>query len=601
LLLAVALVEPRAGENARMMRFVVDCRRPEAVRPLDGLFNLPVPFAAHFVQAELFCLWKLGLAVPDQVWDTWAAERALLLGLYHARYAAEKPADELEEARAKERAEEDVASSCSLIASCSRRGIRHPFAGDKARLQESFLTHAADRPFSREQIEYAAADAVTAAHLYPVQVQVAVAQGCLPHLTTVEMPWSVTNARMVWDGVRMSTERCRELLDAGRRHAQRLSEESRRMGVANVNSHPQLVAFFRGAGLLDAFRVRDGYSFDDDHLEPAEGRHPAVRMIRTLRRIMRMLADKAFTGELVGADGRLHPDHRQLGAESGRNAMRGPKVGGIGRALRPLVVPDDGFAIGEVDLSQIEVGIAAAVYGDPQLVAMFNARDVYTNMAKRYYAVQLPPQAQTLPDQVFKKKYRGLRDAMKVFTLATIYNITPFGLSLRLGISVGQAEQEQAKFLAMFPDLSRALDEAPKYGILRGYAFLCSGLRRWRGRGGNATQWEINWMRNTPVQGSAGVVFKVAGNRLSRRYRHYRAKLILPMHDAFVFEAPKPHLQAIAKITAEVMRSAVQEYFPCLDPQVDVNIDHGGCWNKDGKHRSLALWLVDPEHARRYL
>ena len=54
----------------------------------------------------------------------------------------------------------------------------------------------------------------------------------------------------------------------------------------------------------------------------------------------------------------------------------------------------------------------------------------------------------------------------------------------------------------------------------------------------------------------------------------------------------------MAKITGEVMRSAVQEYFPALDPQVEINIDHPDCWNKDGKWRSLALWMIDPELAR---
>ena len=73
------------------------------------------------------------------------------------------------------------------------------------------------------------------------------------------------------------------------------------------------------------------------------------------------------------------------------------------------------------------------------------------------------------------------------------------------------------------------------------------------------------------------------------------------MHDAFVFEAPKQCLQAVAKITAEVMRGAVQEHFPVLDPQVDINIDYPHCWNKDGKHRSLTLWMARPELARRYL
>jgi DNA polymerase-1 len=187
---------------------------------------------------------------------------------------------------------------------------------------------------------------------------------------------------------------------------------------------------------------------------------------------------------------------------------------------------------------------------------------------------------------------------MKICTLATIYNITPHGLSVLLGITVERAARELEKFLGLFPALARAQREEATFGAIRGYANVCSGLRRWRARSGAPTVWETNWLINTPVQGSAGVVFKVAGNRLYRRYQHYGARLILPMHDAFVFEAPTASLGKVAKVTAEVMRSTVQEYFPALDPQVKINIDHPDCWNKDGKWRSLALWMIDPELAR---
>jgi DNA polymerase-1 len=597
LLLAVVLVEKAADGGVQLNRFVVDCRRPETVAPLADLFRIPVCFVGHRLEAELICLWRLGLPTPNEVWDTWVAEKALLLGLSHPRYKKARPADDLEEAEAKEAAEEEKELKCSLPATCARRGVLFPFAADKERLQQSFLDHPDGAPFTEEQREYNAADAEAAVRVYPAQVQAAAERGCLGHLVEIEMPWTVTNARMVWDGVRLDGEQCGKLLAACDRHQQRLGQELGELGLANVDSYSQVKDFFEAAGLLHAFRTGDGHSFDDDHLEAAAGLHPVVSKIRLLRKIGRMRSGKALTGELFGADGRLHPDHRQLGAESSRNTMRWPNIGGIGRALRPLVVPEAGHAIGEVDLSQIEVGIAAAVFNDPDLIQMFNGRDVYAAMAKRYYAAELPPEAQAMPDKQFKKKYPDLRDRMKVFTLAVIYNITPFGLALRYNISVERAAEERARFLAMFPALARALHEASAHGAIRGYAYLCSGLRRWRARTGFAWQWEMNWMINTPVQGSAAVVFKVAGNRLYRRFQHYRTRMILPMHDAFIFEAPKEHLQTVAAITAEVLKSTVQEYFPMLDPQVEENIDHPECWNKDGHADSLARWIVDPASA----
>ena len=528
--------------RAVLYRFVLDLRQPGVLAPLGTFFRLPVPFAAHFAQAELFCLWKLALPTPDAVWDTCLAERAFQLGVHHPRYKGGGSEDEVEQARAKEETEAEIDFACGLVPTCLRRGVPYPFAAAKDRLQASFLTHPEDQPFSPEQQAYVAADAEAAARLYPIQVQAALAQNALNHLQRVEMDWTVTNARIAWDGVRVDPDLCERLLAACRRHARDLPAQLAELGLGNVNSHPQLKEFFRSLGLLDAFRDGNRYTFDDDHLEAAEDRHAAVPLIRTLRKARRLLDDRfLLTGALVGADGRLHPDHKQLGAESGRNTMSNPNVGGLGKALRPLVVPSDPatHAVGEVDLSQIEVGVAAALFADPDLIAMFNQGDVYSTMARRYYADRLPSEALGLPDREFKQVYRSYRDRMKVFTLAIVYNITAVGLARQLGIGRSQAQVEREKFLALFPSLVRALGEASDYGAIRGYAELCTGLRRYRARAGAPTPWEVNWLRNTPVQGSAGVVFKVAGNRLRRRYPHYGAKIILCLHDAFLFEAPR--------------------------------------------------------------
>jgi DNA polymerase I len=603
LLLAVVLGETRPDGQAVLYRFVLDLRQPGVRGPLGAFFRLPVPFVAHFAQAELFCLWKLALPTPDSVWDTCLAERAFQLGVHHPRYKGGGSEDEVEQARSKEEAEAEIDFSCNLVSTCQRRGVPYPFAAAKERLQASFLTHPEDQPFSPEQQAYVAADAEAAARLYPIQVQAALVQNALNHLQQVEMDWTVTNARIIWDGVRADPALCEQLRQACERHIGGLSAQLTEQGLGNVNSHTQLKEFFRTIGLLDAFRAGAKYTFDDDHLEAVEDHHVAVPLIRTLRKIQRLINDQLLTGALVGADGRLHPDHKQLGAASGRNTMSNPNIGGIGKPLRPLVVPDDPatHAIGEVDLSQIEVGVAAALFGDPDLIVMFNRGDVYSTMARRYYADRLPPEASGLPDREFRKVYRSYRDRMKVFTLAIIYNITAVGLARQLGLGRPQAAREREKFLALFPSLVRALGEASAYGAIRGYAELCTGLRRYRARAGSPTPWEVNWLRNTPVQGSAGVVFKVAGNRLRRRYPHYGAKIILCLHDAFLFEVPRTHLEAVAGITGEVMRGAVQEYFPALDPQVDVNIEHPQCWNKDGKHLSLEYWMEDPERARTYL
>ena len=98
-------------------------------------------------------------------------------------------------------------------------------------------------------------------------------------------------------------------------------------------------------------------------------------------------------------------------------------------------------------------------------------------------------------------------------------------------------------------------------------------------------------MRNHPVQGSAADAFKLAGIRLDKLYRQYGAKLIIPVHDAYVFEVPLDVLSNVAKLTARVMCESVQELFPNLQPRAEINISHPECWNKEGKADALEQWL----------
>lgn len=597
LLLSLALAEPNESGGGTVAAFVMDLRRSEVLPAVAELLRLPVCFTAHFAQAEFLCLFRVGLHEPRIVWDTWACEKVRYLGRGHKKYKVARNADDADLARAAEDAEAETEFSYSLVSTCQRYGVAYPLAGDKERLQRSFLEHPADAPFSAEQIEYAAADAVAAARLYPAQVPAAVQAGLLYHLQAVEMPWVATNARMIWRGVRIDQTLCRRAFDACDDHLTRLSAQLAEYGVPNVRSHQQLSRFFEKLGLLDLFK-RDGkVSFDKDLLADFSDRHPAIPLIRAARRVYDLRKEQILTGELIGADGRVHPDHRQLGTHTGRQTCRWPNLLGLGKVFRPFVVPDPGRGLGELDWSQIEVGIAAAVYGDAALVRMFNTGDVYSAMAQDFYRDQLTEADRALPGHTFKKTHSKLRNRMKTCTLGLIYGLTAHGLAQYLAVTPAEAAVVQERLLDLFPALRRELATAGAIGGRRGYALTASGLRRYRARGGAITNWERNWMTNHPVQGTAAVVFKAAGNRLDRLYRRYDAWLVLPMHDAFVFEAPLDSLGEVAGLTERVMCETVQEWFPELEPRVDVNIARPECWNKDGHADSVERWMTDPTYS----
>lgn len=134
-------------------------------------------------------------------------------------------------------------------------------------------------------------------------------------------------------------------------------------------------------------------------------------------------------------------------------------------------------------------------------------------------------------------------------------------------------------------------DRQRSLSVIRGHATSMTGLRRYRTRRGPADWGERNWLINHPVQATAADIFKTTGIRLDRLYPEYGAKLIIPLHDAFIFEAPLEQLEEVAKLTEWVMVDEVKEYFPELWPRVELNLSRPDCWNKDGQAESLEQWL----------
>jgi DNA polymerase-1 len=595
LLLSLALVEPQSQEKGIVYPFVMDLRAPELSSILGELFRLSTCFVGHAIRGDLFCLLRLGLPEPRIFWDTQIHEMALYLGEQHKKYHLTGREDEVKDIQIQKEVQEKRQLSYSLLATCHRYGVPFIDPESKGHLQASFLDHDPEAPFTNEQIRYAAEDAIAVAHLYLPQVLCAAKTGLLHHLMTVEMPWVITSAHMEWVGVRVDQSRQQQVIRACERHQSTLAATLEGYGIRNTRSHKQLKAFFERERLIHLFRKGNKVSFKKDRLKRLENVHSVIPPLLASRRVNDILSGKVIDTRLVGADGRVHPSYRQLGTDTSRETSRTPNIQGLDSALRPLIVPARGYGIGDVDLCQIEIGIAAAIYRDERLVEMFNSGDVYSAMAQVFYSEELPDTARSLSGSEFKRRYRNQRSTMKSCTLGIIYGVTAHGLSNMLHISQWKAQHLLARFKEMFPTVHHNLERVALLGGIRGYASTITGLHRRRPTARRQlSNWERNWLGNFPIQGSAAAVFKVAGNRLNQLYRSYDAQLIIPLHDAFVFEAPLSYLEEVADLTGRVMCEAVREFFPELQPRVEINIKHPECWNKEGDVKALDRWLKDP-------
>jgi DNA polymerase I len=574
-----------------VVRFVFDIRRRELVPVISRLLRLHTIFIGHFFNAEFKTLWALGIEPAfSQIYDTWVAARALTLGRGHRSIDLLAGAREAEDTAAEAEANEMLVGHLSLVGQCSLYGIEHRYATAKECVQRAFLRHQSGTPFTSLQIDYSAADAEATLRLYLAQQKEVIAAGLQPHLMQVEFPYAEANARMEWDGVPVSRERLARLREGLVRAVDLHRWSLADAGLCNPNSVVQAVRFLQQRGHGDRL-VRNGKpTTSDEVLAQIEQSDPMVTHLRRYRTYARLLADPLFDRSLIGSDGRLHPDHRQLGAGTGRNSCSTPNIVGVSKTFRPIVAAPAGRAIVELDYAQIEVGICAAEHHDEALITAFNSGDVYAAVAQQFYVNDLTAEERNLTPAEFKKRRADLRDRIKTFVLAVLYNMQAQAVADRFGVSIAEAERQRQAFLDCYPSVRAAMVAAAEDGKVRGFASIVGGLRRYIPAGRKA----VNQLINTPVQASAAVVFREAIVCLYQHFRGTAVKVILPVHDAVVIECNRYDVDAVASEARRIMIDAVRKYYPSLCPRVDVNATDPTCWNKDGHSDTLDHFLADP-------
>ena len=593
--IAAWVTEYDGDPRGYVLRAVLDVRQPGVGAALAQILRLRVPFVFHHVKVELFTFWALGLD-PDlhDVYDTFLAAACLHLGLDHPRSRGLVGEDIAEEIRAQAELARRKARRLSLVGQCERYDLGYPFSDSKDEQRRLFRDLKAEDRLTDRAIEYASADAEWTLRLYVAQQQDVLCAGIDGHLRTVEFPFAIANARIEWRGVYISSEKRDQLREAATRATKHHAKELREFGIDPPGSINKFLRVMADAGLTENFR-RDGkLTTKKKVLEELENLHQAIRPFRLCRQYRRLAGEEWLTGMLTGSDGRTHPAHRQLGADTGRNSCSTPNIVGIGRVFRPIVTAPPGRALFELDYSQIEVGVAAAEHDDPILIEAFNSGDVYAAMAQRFYADHLTEAERRLSALDFKKRRPDLRNTMKTFVLAVIYNIQAPAIATRFEITLREAERERTRFLDMFPVLKRRLEESSAYGVVRGYGSIVSGLRRMAERARKPNSWMRNFMRNTPIQGSAAVVFKAAIVLLDKAFRGTGVWLVLPVHDSILIECPAREVEEVSTRAARILEDAVRDYYAKLKPKVDVNKSHPECWNKDGRADSLDRFLDDP-------
>jgi DNA polymerase-1 len=388
----------------------------------------------------------------------------------------------------------------------------------------------------------------------------------------VDLPLMPVLLRMERAGVRIDTERLRELSARLEGELARLTEEIYALAGTpfNINSPKQLgEVLFERLGLRPQGKTSKtkAFSTSADVLEALEGEHPVVQRILDYRQLSKLKGTyiDALPQLLSPEDGRLHTTFNPAGAATGRLSSTEPNLQNIpvrtevGREIRSCFVPEPGWVLLSADYSQIELRLLAHFSSDAALVEAFlRGEDIHTRTASEIHGV---PPLMVTPE---------MRRAAKAVNFGIVYGQTPFGLAQQLGISKEEAKQYIDRYFERYPGVKLWIERTIAEVRERGYTLTLWGRRRpipdILSKNPNARAFAERTAVNTPLQGTAADLMRkamiVADAGL--RQRNLRSRLLLQVHDELVLECPPEELAEARSLVKQAMEGVEKLAVPLL-------------------------------------
>lgn len=397
-------------------------------------------------------------------------------------------------------------------------------------------------------------------------------------LEQIEIPLAKVLASMEEIGFRIDTKGLREfgeMLDGEIAQSQEsiytLAGEQ-----FNINSPKQLgeILFVR-LGLPARKKTKTGYSTNADVLDSLKDKHPIIPMILEYRKLTK-LKSTYVEGllKVVGPDGRIHTRFNQIETRTGRISSLEPNLQNIpirtelGSRLRAFFLAKKDWVLVDADYSQIELRVLAHIAQDKNMINAFqNGEDIHTNTASQVFG--LPPLYVT----------PLMRSRAKAVNFGIVYGIGAYSLSQDIGVSVAEADEYIRSYLRTFSGVKRYMDDTVAFAQEHGYVKTLMGRRRYIPEvtaSNKVTQaFGKRVAMNTPIQGTAADIIKIAMIRVYRRLEAegLRAKLILQVHDELIVEAPPQEVQQVKTLLIQEMENAAR-----LSVSLDADVSVGENW-----------------------
>ena len=394
----------------------------------------------------------------------------------------------------------------------------------------------------------------------------------------IEMPLVFTLYDMEQAGIRVNGEELREYGEALVGRIEELEKKIHEAAgeVFNINSPKQLgVILFEKMGMKGGKKTKTGYSTSADILEKLAGDQPIVRDILEYRQLTKLKSTYADgLAGCIAKDGRIHSKFNQTITATGRISSTEPNLQNIpvrmelGRLIRKVFIPAEDCIFLDADYSQIELRVLAHMSGDEKLIEAYQqAEDIHRLTASQVFHVPI--------DEVTPQQRRNA----KAVNFGIVYGISSFGLSQDLSISTKEAKEYIERYFETYPGIKSYLDGLVEHAKEEGYVTTMYGRRRPvpELKSSNFMQRSFGERvaMNSPIQGTAADIIKIAMNRVHDRLKEegLESRLILQVHDELLVEAKLSEADRVEEILREEMQQAASMRVP-----LEIDLHRGKNW-----------------------
>ena len=394
----------------------------------------------------------------------------------------------------------------------------------------------------------------------------------------IEMPLTLVLFSMEEEGIRVNPEALKDYGEALSGKITELEQEiySEAGCEFNINSPKQLgEILFEKMGLPGGKKTKTGYSTAADVLEKLSGEYPVVKHILEYRGLTKLKSTYADgLAAYIEDENRIHSTFNQTITATGRISSTEPNLQNIpirvelGRQIRKVFIPKDGYCFMDADYSQIELRVLASMSGDERLIEAYRSHaDIHRTTASQVFHIP------------FEEVTDLQRRNAKAVNFGIVYGISSFGLSEDLSISRKEAAAYIEQYFETYPQVKQFIDSLVKDAKKNGYAETLYGRRR-----PVPELFSSNFMQrsfgervamNSPIQGTAADIIKIAMIRVFERLKKegLKSKLILQVHDELLIETALEEEEQVRMILEEEMVHASS-----LAVELEIDLHVGNNW-----------------------